>query len=108
MSDTQGSLMCFQRDGTELVPGCNGPGRSSRDYCYDPNPGGNDPTPAPAGTTSAPGTITYVPGEATVFENGLLLSTGLKSRIIATKNTRVQYDTGGQSSVDFHTAPDGM
>jgi secreted PhoX family phosphatase len=37
----------------------------------------------------------------------LKLSTGLTSRIIATKNTKVQYDTGGQSTVNFHTAPDG-
>ena len=51
--------------------------------------------------------MTYKPGEATVYENGLLLSTGLTSRIIATKDTKVQYEMGGQSSENFHSAPDG-
>jgi len=53
------------------------------------------------------GEVTYVPGEATVYENGLLLSTGLQSRIIATKDQLVGYETGGQSSETFHEAPDG-
>jgi hypothetical protein len=34
-SDCQGFLMCFQRSGTETVPGCNGSGQGGRDYCYD-------------------------------------------------------------------------
>jgi len=51
--------------------------------------------------------VTYRPGEATVFENGLLLSTGLTSRIIATKYEKVEYDIGGQSAEYFHSAPDG-
>jgi hypothetical protein len=57
--------------------------------------------------TPPPGTVTYVPDEATVYENGLLLSTGLTSRIIATTDTKVQYDTVGESSEYFHRFPDG-
>jgi hypothetical protein len=30
-------LLCFQRNGTESVPGCSGSGVSAKDYCYDPN-----------------------------------------------------------------------
>jgi hypothetical protein len=41
-----------------------------------------------------------------VFENGLQLSTGLKSKLIATKSTAVQFPKGGQSSESFHSAPD--
>lgn len=32
-----GSLRCFQRGGTERVPGCKGTGTAGMDYCYDPN-----------------------------------------------------------------------
>ena len=28
--------MCSQRDGTEDISGCIGPGVSERNYCYDP------------------------------------------------------------------------
>jgi hypothetical protein len=30
-------LKCFQRDGDEPVPGCDGTGLISHDYCYDPS-----------------------------------------------------------------------
>jgi hypothetical protein len=118
---TQPTLRCFQRDNGETVPGCTGTGSRTADYCYLPPstvpvaspvqaPVGTPiaapivaPVPPPPTTT----TVTYVPGEATISQNGLLLSTGLTSRIIATKETRVQYDTGGQSAETFHVAPDG-
>ena len=110
----------MQRSGDEPVPGCDGSPETSTDYCVpsettapttNNNPPGPPDTPSPVAPspTSSPNTgdVTYVPGEATVRENGLLLSTGLTSRIIATKNTKVQYDVGGESSEFFHTAPDG-
>jgi hypothetical protein len=52
--------------------------------------------------------ITFNPGDLTVSENGLLLSTGLTSRIIAEKEQPVRYLSGfgGQSSIDFHLNPD--
>ena len=31
-------LLCLQRLGDEVVPGCDGPGVSGQDYCYDPTP----------------------------------------------------------------------
>ncbi|CAJ1930817.1 unnamed protein product [Cylindrotheca closterium] len=34
-SDCQGSLKCFERTGTEAVPGCNGGGFYGIDYCYE-------------------------------------------------------------------------
>ena len=63
------------------------------------------PMPPPSIPPTLPG-VTYKPGEATVFQEGLLLSTGLRARKIATKNERVQYFDGSQSIEIFHTAPD--
>ena len=80
---------CFFRDENEVIPGCTTTqekGLSGIDFCV---------------------AITYVPGEATVYENGLILSTGLTSRIIATKKLTVQYDIGGESNETFHSNPDG-
>lgn len=90
------------------MPGCAGTGQSGADYCYDPKIGGPVPAPtfAPVAPTP-PGVITYKPGEATVLKEGLLLSTGLTARKIAVKDQKVQYDTGGQSTENFHTVPDG-
>ena len=31
-------LLCLQRLGDEVVPGCDGPAVSGQDYCYDPTP----------------------------------------------------------------------
>jgi hypothetical protein len=50
--------------------------------------------------------VTYFPGLLTVEENGLLLSQGLKSRIIARSGSKVLYSNGNQSDVPFHFAPD--
>jgi hypothetical protein len=100
-------LVCFQRSGSEAVPGCSGAGVSGISYCFS-----NTPTPPP---TLAPGTAspttsegpTYVPGDLTVVKEGLRLSTGLDVRIIATEEQRVQFANGGQSLVNFHVNPDG-
>lgn len=35
-SDCAEGLLCFQRWGTEEVPGCEGLGENGKDYCYDP------------------------------------------------------------------------
>ena len=35
--DCAGRLRCFQRDGTEPVPGCVGAGVEGFDYCYEPD-----------------------------------------------------------------------
>jgi hypothetical protein len=66
---------------------------SGADYCYE------DPEN---------GLPTYIPGDLSKVENGLLLSTGLTARIIATSGNRVTYtgSSGGQSSISFHAAPD--
>jgi uncharacterized protein len=48
---------------------------------------------------------TYLPGELSVRENGLLLSRGLKSRIIARTGQPVKY-VSGQSAAKFHVEPD--
>ena len=42
----------------------------------------------------------------TVNQLGLLLSTGLEARLLATSNEFVEYDTGVQSSIRFHGMPD--
>jgi len=94
-SNCASGMECFARNNEESVPGCvtGGSGDiSGADYCHIPPPNGE---------------VTYVPGEATIYENGLLLSTGLQSRIIATTGQPVSYGAGGQSSESFHKAPDG-
>mmetsp|Transcript_28491 Transcript_28491/g.61191 ORF Transcript_28491/g.61191 Transcript_28491/m.61191 type:complete len:845 (+) Transcript_28491:175-2709(+) len=45
--DCESPLKCFQRGGTQPVPGCTGTGISGKDYCYDPNPPTPSPTPCP-------------------------------------------------------------
>jgi len=45
--DCESPLKCFQRGGTQSVPGCTGTGISGKDYCYDPNPPTPPPTPCP-------------------------------------------------------------
>ena len=36
--DCPGSMLCFERDDYEQVPGCIGQGRSGMDYCYEDDP----------------------------------------------------------------------
>lgn len=51
--------------------------------------------------------MTYSPGHlSTVAENGLYLSQGLKSRIIAKSGSKVDLVGGGQSAATFHSLPD--
>jgi len=50
--------------------------------------------------------ITYKPGQLTVSENGLLLSTGLQSRIIAITGEPITFNDGSKSSLPFHDQPD--
>jgi hypothetical protein len=55
-------LLCFERDGTEAVPGCSGTGVSGKDYCFKTDmtraPSTSSPTGSP--TTSSP-TVTAYP-----------------------------------------------
>lgn len=37
--DCRFGLLCFQRNGTTVVPGCSGNGTASKDYCYSPPAG---------------------------------------------------------------------
>eukprot|EP00977_Amphora_coffeiformis_P016670 scaffold5220_cov188-Amphora_coffeaeformis.AAC.2 len=77
------------------------------------SPTSMQPTATPTTTTtSAPTTVTFDPGELTVRQNGLLLSTGLTSRLLATSGRPVVYDTPSdangqqQSRQVFHSLPD--
>mmetsp|Transcript_24987 Transcript_24987/g.54101 ORF Transcript_24987/g.54101 Transcript_24987/m.54101 type:complete len:874 (-) Transcript_24987:336-2957(-) len=53
---------------------------------------------------------TYVPGDLTKYENGLILSTGLSSRIVATSGEKVELTsptvTAAVSAHSFHRLPD--
>ena len=59
-------------------------------------------------TTEAPSQIkaTYVPGDLTRNEEGLLLSTGLRARVIAKTGEPVSLFLGGASDIPFHGRPD--
>lgn len=68
------------------------------------------PTALPTATpvdTQPPPEVTYHPGLLIVQENGLLLSKGLKSRLLAQTGFKVQYANGGESELPFHIRPDG-
>jgi hypothetical protein len=87
-------FVCFTRSGLEPVPGCvtgSDGDISGVNYCHE------EPTS---------GMPTYIPGDLTKIENGLLLSTGLTARVIATAGSKVSYINGGQSLIDFHGYPD--
>lgn len=95
-ADCDSGLTCFIRTAFEPIPGCV-TGNYDNDiadtnYCHEM------PTEGP---------VTYIPGDLTVEENGLLLSTGLTSRIIATSGQKVPYVDGSESVDDFHYNPDG-
>ena len=45
-----GNLVCFERSGSQTVPGCTGRGESGRDYCI--SPGNLPPTPPPQSSPS--------------------------------------------------------
>jgi hypothetical protein len=109
-ADCSGSLLCFQPSDTETVPGCTETsGTPEVGFCYrDEAVMGGTPN---SGTTSsirrtAGAQVTYKPGLLTVSKAGLKLSAGLDVRIIAIKDKPVQYANGGQSAINFHTAPD--
>lgn len=51
--------------------------------------------------------VTYRPGHLIVRENGLILSKGLKSRLIARTGQRVKLFNGKLSPTPFHIRPDG-
>ena len=64
------------------------------------------PTVQPS-TIPSPIQATYVPGELSVNQLGLLLSTGLSARLLATSGQRVRYDFDNSlSNVSFHGLPD--
>lgn len=50
--------------------------------------------------------VSYVPGRLSVYQNKLLLSEGLESRVIATAGLPVDYAGGGRSLDLFHPFPD--
>ena len=108
--DCEGQLVCMQRNGGESVPGCSGFDGGNSDYCIDLN----HPGPSPAQPTKQPTNLPYVPGKLTVRSNGLLLSQGLQSRIIARTGqpvvlTGLGKDKNGNypTSRAFHDEPDG-
>ncbi|KAL7559353.1 hypothetical protein ACA910_009359 [Epithemia clementina (nom. ined.)] len=70
----------------------------------------NNPTLQPVTGAACPnGPLTYYPGQfdGQTIQNGVLLSRGLQSRRLTTSGQPVQFDTGGQSSVNMHSAADG-
>lgn len=71
----------------------------------------NFPTQAPEPKSPAAGSgdiVPYMPGIISKNkENGMFLSQGLKSRIIAETGEKVKYHNGDESNEKFHSWPDG-
>ena len=65
------------------------------------------PTASPIANATEPSTVTYRPGELTVQENGMILSKGLKSRLLAKTGENVTNHNGETSDIPFHIRPDG-
>lgn len=63
--------------------------------------------PSETPSSSPTQTASYVPGKLTNVRNGLLLSEGLQSRIIANSNESVAFVDGSFSEETFHEEPDG-
>lgn len=63
--------------------------------------------PSSIPSSSPTRTVSYVPGKLTNAQNGLLLSEGLQSRIIARANEKVPLVDGDLSDEVFHGEPDG-
>ena len=76
------------------------------------SPSGPPPSSVPVGVPVPPSEpvvpkkeVTYVPGELRVAENGLVLSTGLKSRIIARTTKALAVSTGEYLRQSFTNGP---
>ena len=68
-----------------------------------------DPSSIPTGKPSLSPSLTdvkFYPGELNVSENGLRLSAGLTSRILARSGQRVRYVSGRNSTERVHVQPD--
>ena len=65
-SQCQPGLKCFQRTGTQAVPGCSGEGLSGKDYCYSVT------TPSPTPLTPT-GDTSYIEWNVTVPSTGMYL-----------------------------------
>jgi hypothetical protein len=59
--DCAGALKCFQRESTEVVPGCPGAGRTKKDYCFDD--GSTAMVAPPSDVPDPPAGVTYLPGD---------------------------------------------
>lgn len=56
--------------------------------------------------TIRPTFLTYIPGDLSVHQQGLLLSTGLQAKLIATTGQPVRYANSSYSTRSFHGLPD--
>lgn len=65
------------------------------------------PSSSPTQVESANLALSYIPGKLNNYQNGVLLSEGLQSRIIATSLEKVQFADGSFSRFGFHDRPDG-
>lgn len=71
-------------------------------------PATETPTFSPvADPTADDSPVTYRPGLLNTQENGLILSQGLKSRMLARTGEFVKYHNGINSTIPFHIRPDG-
>jgi hypothetical protein len=66
-----------------------------------------DPAMGPSRTpTAAPSIVTYRPGDLGETQHGMVLSTGLNARLLATSGYPLRYDGGETSDLVFHSYPD--
>jgi hypothetical protein len=95
----------------EEVPSRKAPPIVSKDAFKFPRTRWQDrivfPSEAPSSSPNSSPRITYVPGKLSTLANGLLISEGLQSRIIAESGEQVAFASGEKSNDDFHAEPDG-
>jgi hypothetical protein len=126
-SECAGSLICYQRDRGDPVPGCVGTDTSSRDYCvslkamckeseqetrwkiFQPDGEGYQSSPSSSSIQSPTVQQTFLRGDLAVDVKslGIKICTGMQVKVLTKANETVVFENGSESDLKFHSMPDG-
>jgi hypothetical protein len=96
-SDCAGALKCFQREATEVVPGCPGVGRTGKNHCFDD--GSTSVVAPPSDVPDLPAVATYFPGDLRVnlFEYVIFaLATCYRVMLLTFSNLQQTWTSGSR------------